>query len=94
MSFEIKGIASLDDKDRMEELINFVKIQASDEDNAIALMSNISSFIMAIIKDLNWAGFYLVGEDELILGPFQGLPACTRLSFDKEFVLKLIGIEK
>lgn len=83
MSFEIKGIASLDDKDRMEELINFVKIQASDEDNPIALMSNISSFIMAIIKDLNWAGFYLVGEDELILGPFQGLPACTRLSFDK-----------
>ena len=83
MSFEIKRIASLDDKDRMEELINFVKIQASDEDNAIALMSNISSFIMAIIKDLNWAGFYLVGEDELILGPFQGLPACTRLSFDK-----------
>ena len=38
MSFEIKRIASLDDKDRMEELINFVKIQASDEDNAIALM--------------------------------------------------------
>lgn len=83
MSFELRGIDKLNDKERMAELINYVKIQAGDEENPIALMANVSAFIMAIIKDLNWAGFYLVGNDNLSLGPFQGLPACTKLSFDK-----------
>lgn len=82
MSFELKGIGKLDDKGRMEELINYTKIQVEDENNPIALMSNISSFIMATIRDLNWSGFYIVGDENLILGPFQGLPACTRLNFD------------
>lgn len=82
MSFELKGLGKLDDKGRMDELINYIKIQVEDEDDPIALMSNISSFIMAIIRDLNWSGFYIVGYDNLILGPFQGLPACTRLNFD------------
>ena len=82
MSFELRGLGKLDDKGRMDELINYVKIQAEDEDDPIALMSNISSFIMAIISDLNWSGFYIVGDDNLKLGPFQGLPACTRLNFD------------
>ena len=94
MGIELKGIKNLDDKSRMEELINYIKIQADDESDPIALMSNISAFIMAIIKDLNWAGFYIVKEDELYLGPFQGLPACTRLSFDKGVCAKAYKEEK
>jgi GAF domain protein len=83
MSFQLKALANLDDKKRMDELINFIKIQLDDESDQLALMSNISAFIMASIRDLNWAGFYFYKEDELILGAFQGLPACTRLSLDK-----------
>ncbi|MDD7351832.1 MAG: GAF domain-containing protein, partial [Anaerococcus sp.] len=81
MGFELKGISKLGDKERLDELISYIKIQLDDEDDSLALMANISAFIMAILKDLNWAGFYLVGEDDLVLGPFQGLPACTRLAF-------------
>lgn len=88
MTFELKGISKLGDKQRLDELISYVKIQLDDEDDSLALMANISAFIMAILKDLNWAGFYLVGKDDLVLGPFQGLPACTRLAFDKGVVAK------
>lgn len=76
-------IAKLDDDKCLDELINFIKIQVSDEDDPIALMANVSAFIKAYVRDLNWAGFYIVRDEGLILGPFQGLPACTRLSFDK-----------
>ena len=85
MSIEIRGVENLNDQERIDELINYVKIQLDDESDSLALMSNISSFIMATIKNLNWSGFYFYKqqEDELVLGPFQGLPACTRLSLDK-----------
>lgn len=83
MSFELRGIDKLNDQERMDELINYIKIQLGDEDDSLALMSNISSFIMATIANLNWAGFYFLKENELVLGPFQGLPACTRISLDK-----------
>ena len=85
MSIEIRGVENLNDQERIDELINYVKIQLDDESDSLALMSNISSFIMATINDLNWSGFYFYKqkEDELVLGPFQGLPACTRLSLDK-----------
>ena len=42
----------------------------------IAALSNISSLIMTSLKDLNWAGFYLVRNGVLTVGPFQGKPAC------------------
>ena len=83
MNIDLNKIAGLDDEKCLDELINFIKIQVSDEENPIALMANVSAFIKAYVRDLNWAGFYIVREEGLILGPFQGLPACTKLSFDK-----------
>ena len=94
MNFELRGLGNLDDKSRMDELINFVKIQIDDESNNLALMSNISAFIMGTIKDLNWAGFYFYKEDELVLGPFQGLPACTRFTLDKGVCAKAFRDKK
>ena len=41
--------------------------------------SNISSLIMANLPDMNWAGFYLVRNGQLVVGPFQGLPACIHI---------------
>ena len=49
----------------------------------IAALSNISSLIMTSLKDLNWAGFYLVRNGVLTVGPFQGKPACIHIQPDK-----------
>ena len=49
----------------------------------IAALSNISSLIMTSLKDLNWAGFYLVRNGVLTVGPFQGKPACIHIQQGK-----------
>ena len=49
----------------------------------IASLANISSVIMNNYSDLNWAGFYFVKNGQLIVGPFQGKPACSPISFSK-----------
>jgi GAF domain-containing protein len=49
-------------------------------------LANISALLMQHFEDINWAGFYLVPEDQknvMWLGPFQGLPACTEIPFSK-----------
>lgn len=94
MTFELKGLSNLDDRARIDELLNFIKVQIDDESDSLALLSNISAFIMGTIRDLNWAGFYFCKENQLVLGPFQGLPACTRLSLDKGVCAKAFCYEE
>lgn len=54
------------------------------EINTIANMANLSALLFQSLKDVNWAGFYLVDSpSELVLGPFQGKPACIRIPFGK-----------
>ena len=48
-----------------------------------AAMSNISALIMENMKELNWAGFYLLRGEELVVGPFQGKPACIHIPLSK-----------
>lgn len=57
----------------------------SGEKNLIANLANLSSWIYHSLPDLNWCGFYLwdEGDQELVLGPFQGKPACTRIKSGK-----------
>lgn len=50
-----------------------------DETDLIANLSNLSALLNMELEDLNWVGFYLMKEDELVLGPFQGKPACVRI---------------
>lgn len=83
MSFTLKGTENLSVKEKYDFIKLFIKGQVRDEKDSLALMANISAIIMAVTSDLNWAGFYLVQGDQLVLGPFQGLPACTRLDYDK-----------
>lgn len=49
------------------------------ETDLIANLANISALLYMELDELNWAGFYLMKEDELVLGPFQGQPACVRI---------------
>jgi len=63
-------------RERLEEII-------SGESNFIANASNFSALLCCGLKDINWAGFYMVNNDELILGPFQGKLACVRIAIGK-----------
>ncbi len=49
------------------------------ERDPIANMANFSSLVFTLLPDLNWAGFYLMRGNDLVLGPFQGKPACVRI---------------
>lgn len=49
----------------------------------ISILANTSAFIKQEFEDVSWAGFYLNQNQQLILGPFQGLIACTLIPFDK-----------
>ena len=51
------------------------------ETDAIANMANAAALIWETLPDLNWAGFYRNVEGELVVGPFQGRPACIRIKF-------------
>lgn len=53
------------------------------EKNQIANLSNASALLNQFLDRINWVGFYLVDGDELVLGPFQGLPACVRIPLGK-----------
>ncbi len=53
------------------------------ENDEIAVLSNISAFINAYMDKINWVGFYLLKNNELVLGPFQGGPACIRIKVGK-----------
>jgi len=49
----------------------------------IANAANFSALVYHSLPDVNWAGFYLLQEDDLVLGPFQGKPACVRIPMGK-----------
>ena len=57
-----------------------LKSLAEDDHNYIPLLSNASALIYDSLPDLNWAGFYLVKNDQLVLGPFQGKVACIHIA--------------
>jgi GAF domain-containing protein len=54
-----------------------------DENDIIAALANISAVLKVYLDDINWVGFYILKGKELVLGPFQGLPACTRIGEGK-----------
>jgi GAF domain-containing protein len=60
-------------------LIKQLEALIEDEPDVIANLSNSSALLNQFLHDVNWVGYYLMKEDELVLGPFQGLPACVRI---------------
>jgi hypothetical protein len=68
----------------VKEKVAHYRALIESETDIIAVMANTSAFIMENLSGLNWVGFYRAsGDDELILGPFQGRPACYRISYGK-----------
>lgn len=64
-------------------LVEQLKALAEDEPNYIPVLSNASALIKDNLEDLNWAGFYLMNNGSLLLGPFQGKVACIRIALGK-----------
>ncbi|MEG0894926.1 MAG: GAF domain-containing protein [Oscillospiraceae bacterium] len=60
-----------------------VKAFTENEKNYIPNLANASAFIYEYMQNLNWAGFYLINGTQLVLGPFQGKPACIRIDMGK-----------
>ena len=71
----------------MEENYSLLNKQLSallaGETHLIANLSNASALLNFFLKDINWVGFYLFEDNGLVLGPFQGLPACIRIPLGK-----------
>ena len=79
--FQAKAISSDDKVTLYRELAQQLGGLLSDERDAIANAANTAALIFTSLPDLNWAGFYFLrSPGELVLGPFQGNPACVRIA--------------
>jgi len=61
-------------------LVEQARALVGDERDPIANAANLAALLYGELPDLNWAGFYFVRDGELVLGPFQGKPACVRIA--------------
>lgn len=80
---EIRKNVFLSKKDCYINLMKELESLIAEDDDIISVLSNCSSIIFHSLDDLNWAGFYLLKNGILVLGPFQGKPACNRITLDK-----------
>ena len=69
--------------DQYAQLLDQARALMHGETDRIANAANLSALLFNALPDLNWAGFYFFDGRELVVGPFQGLPACVRIPLDK-----------
>lgn len=72
-----------DRKDSYELVMKQLEALLEGEPNQIANLANAAALLHHFLDEVNWVGFYLNDGNELVLGPFQGLPACVRIPFGK-----------
>src|SRR4051812_11322504 len=65
------------------ELLEQANALFEGEHDFVANAANLSALLFHSLPDLNWAGFYLLKDEGLVLGPFQGKPACVRIALGK-----------
>lgn len=81
--FKLDPLKNMNEEERLKYMLILLKGQLSSEKDDLANISNTTGIIKACVEDLNWAGFYILRDDELVLGPFQGLLACNRIGIGK-----------
>ncbi len=81
--FKLDGIKDMSQEERLKYMLMLMRGQISSEKNDLANICNVTGIIMTCVDRLNWAGFYILRDGELVLGPFQGLPACNRIAIGK-----------
>lgn len=72
-----------DRKTQYERVIRQLEALLEGETNQISNLANASALLNQFLDRINWVGFYLMEDGELVLGPFQGLPACVRIPVGK-----------
>ncbi|MGW5889037.1 GAF domain-containing protein [Priestia megaterium] len=80
--FNVENYSGSKQKD-YELVIKQLHALLEGESNTIANLANASALLNQFLNEVNWVGFYLMEDGELVLGPFQGLPACVRIPLGK-----------
>ncbi len=70
-------------EEKYDQVTRHLQSLLEDEPDRIANLANTSALLAQFLEDINWVGFYLYDGNELVLGPFQGLPACIRIALGK-----------
>ena len=83
MTFKMKTPRAASKPQLYEELAVQAAAMLEGEKDPVANAANLASLIWHILPDLNWAGFYFLKDGELVVGPFQGKPACVRIALGK-----------
>jgi L-methionine (R)-S-oxide reductase len=82
--FEIKPVSMAQGKPALyAELAEQAHALLAGESNEIARAANFAALVYHGVPDLNWAGFYFYDGTELVVGPFQGKPACVRIALGR-----------
>lgn len=81
--FDIKVFENLSTESKLDNMLIMLEGLVQGEELPITKLCNASALINALIGRINWCGFYFVKNNELILGPFQGMPACTKIEIGK-----------
>lgn len=81
--FDFSAPANADKPELYRQLCAAADALTAGESDSVANMANIAALLADMLPDLNWAGFYRVVEQELVLGPFVGRPACIRIPFGR-----------
>lgn len=68
---------------KLQEMNQAFKALIADEGDWLVNLANSSALLFDFMEDINWAGFYIWKQDQLVLGPFQGKTACVRIDEDK-----------
>ena len=81
--FQLNHTSHLDKASLYDQLTTDVLQLFQEERDFLANTANLTSLLYYTLPDLNWCGVYLNRDGELVLGPFQGKPACIRIAFGK-----------
>ena len=76
---KLSAVDKMTSEQKYKYMLILLEGQLSSEKNNIANLCNATAIIKAIMDRVNWAGFYILRDNTLILGMFQGLPACNRV---------------
>lgn len=83
MTFQVAQSQTNSKPELYAHLVKQLRSLLEGERDFIANAANFSALLYHSLPDLNWAGFYLLKDGELVLGPFQGKPACVRIEIGK-----------
>lgn len=83
MAFDINNYKNSDLEYKTKIFFEDLERYLSKENDMTANLANTAAFISAFFDNINWSGFYLLKENQLVLGPFCGMPATTRIEIGK-----------